>query len=227
MYTPAYSRESRTDVMQDAMRRIGFATLVTTGEGGVEATHLPMVLDVGAGLLGTLSGHFARPNPQARGADNALAIFLGPHGYVSPSWIPAKRETGKAVPTWNYIAVHAAGPLSLHDDAGWLRDHLEKLTAANEAHRPEPWKVDDAPGDYIAGCRRGSSASACPSPGWRGNGSSARTTPTARGRKSLPDCGQTASRPWLTSCRYNNIFISYLTPPRRWGLITAIVPARD
>ena len=154
MYAPAYSREDRTDVMQDAMRRIGFATLVTMGEGGLEATHLPMVLDAGAGAFGTLSGHFARPNPQAR-AGAALAIFLGPHGYVSPSWIPAKRETGKAVPTWNYIAVHAAGPLTLHDDAGWLQGHLEKLTAANEAHRPDPWTVSDAPGDYIAAMQRG------------------------------------------------------------------------
>jgi transcriptional regulator len=155
MYTPAYSREDRTDVMQDAMRRIGFATLVTTGEGGIQATHLPMVLDAAAGALGTLSGHFARPNPQARIEGDALAIFLGPHGYVSPSWIPAKRETGKAVPTWNYIAVHAAGPLTLHDDAGWLRNHLEKLTAANEGHRPAPWKVSDAPADYIAAMQRG------------------------------------------------------------------------
>jgi transcriptional regulator len=154
MYTPAYSREDRLEVMQDAMRRIGFAMLVTTGEGGIQASHLPMVLDAVAGAFGTLSGHFARPNPQAR-ADEALAIFLGPHGYVSPSWIPAKRETGKAVPTWNYIAVHAAGPLTLHDDADWLRDHLEKLTAANEAHRPDPWQVSDAPGDYIAAMQRG------------------------------------------------------------------------
>jgi transcriptional regulator len=154
MYTPAYSREIRSDVMQDAMRRIGFATLVTMGEGGPQATHLPMVLDAGAGPLGTLSGHFARPNPQAR-AGEALAIFLGPHGYVSPSWIPAKRETGKAVPTWNYIAVHATGQLTLHDDAAWLRDHLEKLTGANEAHRPDPWKVSDAPADYIAMMQKG------------------------------------------------------------------------
>jgi len=155
MYTPAYSREDRLEVMQDAMRRIGFATLVTMGDSGLEASHLPMVLDAGAGAFGTLSGHFARPNLQVRTVDNALAIFLGPHGYVSPSWIPAKRETGKAVPTWNYIAVHAAGPLALHEDPAWLRDHLEKLTAANEAHRPDPWKVGDAPGDYIAAMQRG------------------------------------------------------------------------
>jgi transcriptional regulator len=155
MYTPAYSREDRTDVMQDAMRRVGFATLVTMGEGGLEATHLPMVLEAGAGSLGTLSGHFARPNPQARAPGEALAIFLGPHGYVSPSWIPAKRETGKAVPTWNYIAVHATGPLILHDDADWLLDHLEKLTAANEAHRAHPWRVADAPADYIAMMQKG------------------------------------------------------------------------
>jgi transcriptional regulator len=154
MYTPAYSRETRLDVMQAVMRRIGFATLVTMGERGLEASHLPMVLDADAGALGTLSGHFARPNPQAR-AGEALAIFLGPHGYVSPSWIPAKRETGKAVPTWNYIAVHAAGPLTLHDDAAWLQGHLEKLTAANEAHRADPWKVSDAPADYVVMMQKG------------------------------------------------------------------------
>lgn len=102
MYVPGHFREDRPDVLQDAVRRIGFATMVTTG---MEANHLPMLLQDGM-----LRGHVARANPVWKAGDGAaLAIFLGPHAYVSPSWYPSKAETGKAVPTWNYLTVHARG----------------------------------------------------------------------------------------------------------------------
>jgi transcriptional regulator len=104
-----------------------------------------------------LRGHFARANPAWKNLSpgtDALAIFLGPHAYVSPNWYPSKAETGKAVPTWNYITVHARGRIALHDDAQWLRAHVGRLSETHEAGRPAPWKVEDAPKDYIDGLLR-------------------------------------------------------------------------
>jgi transcriptional regulator len=149
MYAPAHFREDRVDVLRDAIRNIAFATLVTGGEGAVEANHIPLLL-----ASDTLSGHFARANPVwktfAPGAP-ALAIFMGPHFYTSPSWYPSKAQTGKGVPTWNYIAVQVRGTLTLHDDPQWLRAHVGALANEHERFRLRPWTVDEAPADYIQG----------------------------------------------------------------------------
>jgi len=152
MYVPAHFREDRAQVLHDAMRRIALATLVTQNTGGVEANHLPLLLEDGV-----LRGHFARANPVWKSLNpdaEALAIFLGPHAYVSPNWYPSKAETGKAVPTWNYITVHAHGRLTVRDDPVWLRAHVGALSAAHEAGRAAPWSVADAPADYIDGMLR-------------------------------------------------------------------------
>lgn len=142
MYVPDHFREDRTDVLHDAVRRIGFSTLVTPG---LQANHLPMLLGEGV-----LRGHVARANPVWKNGDSeALAIFLGPHAYVSPSWYPSKAETGKVVPTWNYLTVHARGTVRWIQDAEWLRAHVSALSDAHEASREEPWKVSDAPASYI------------------------------------------------------------------------------
>jgi transcriptional regulator len=142
MYVPDHFREDRPEVLQDAVRRIGFATLVTQG---LEANHLPMLLEGGI-----LRGHVARANPVWKaGAGEALAIFLGPHAYVSPSWYPSKAETGKAVPTWNYLTVHARGTIAWIQDGDWLRAHVTALSITHEAGRAEPWAVSDAPAGYI------------------------------------------------------------------------------
>ena len=142
MYIPDHFREDRPEVLHDAMRGIGFATLVTTG---LEANHLPMLF-----ADGVLRGHVARANPVWKAGDGeALAIFLGPHGYVSPNWYPSKALTGKAVPTWNYITVHARGVIRWIQDADWLRGHVTALSDTHEAERPGPWKVGDAPASYI------------------------------------------------------------------------------
>ncbi len=142
MYVPDHFREDRTDVLQQAVREIAFATLVTPG---LDANHLPMLLSDGV-----LRGHVARANPVWKGGDGeALAIFLGPHAYVSPNWYPSKAETGKAVPTWNYLTVHARGSIRWTQDADWLRAHVTALSDAHEAPREEPWKVGDAPASYI------------------------------------------------------------------------------
>jgi transcriptional regulator len=152
MYVPDHFREDRPQVLHDAMRAIGLATLVTQGRGGIDANHLPLLRDGNV-----LSGHFARANPVWKNLDpaaEALAIFLGPHAYVSPSWYPGKAETGKAVPTWNYITVHARGQIKLIDDAVWLKAHVSALSNTHEASREAPWSVDDAPESYIDGLLR-------------------------------------------------------------------------
>ena len=148
MYIPDHFREDRPEVLHEAIRRIAFATLITCD---LDANHLPMLLQDGV-----LRGHVARANPVWKAGDGAaLAMFLGPHAYVTPSWYPSKAVAGKAVPTWNYITVHARGPLKWIQDAGWLRAHVTALSQAHEAGRAEPWTVSDAPDNYIETMLRG------------------------------------------------------------------------
>ena len=151
MYVPDHFREVRPEVLHDAMRQIGFATLVThDAQGGLEANHMPMLLEASKEGKPVLRGHVARANPVWKaGEGEALAIFLGPHAYVSPNWYPSKAATGKAVPTWNYITVHATGRIRWIQDAEWLRTNVTRLSDAHEARRADPWKVGDAPESYI------------------------------------------------------------------------------
>jgi transcriptional regulator len=149
MYVPRHFAEERTEVLHAAIQRAEFGTLVTLGTEGLIATHLPLVLEPAAGRLGTLYGHVARANPQWRdlvGDVQALAMFLGPHAYVSPGWYATQT---KVVPTWNYLAVHAYGPLRIYDDPVRLRTHVELLTRRQESARDEPWQVAGQPEDYL------------------------------------------------------------------------------
>ena len=152
MYIPDHFREARPEVLHDAMRQIGFATLVThEAHGGLEANHVPMLLEGDV-----LRGHVARANPVWKaGEGEALAIFLGPHAYVSPNWYPSKAATGKAVPTWNYITVHAKGAIRWIQDAAWLRAHVTRLSETHEGRRPDPWNVGDAPESYVEAMLKG------------------------------------------------------------------------
>jgi transcriptional regulator len=123
------------------------------GSGGLNANHIPLHLSEGPGPLGTLRGHVSRSNPVWRDLDpavEALAIFSGPEAYITPNWYATKRETGQAVPTWNYVVAHAHGRLRVIEDPGWLRAHVEELTRHKESGFPEPWTMADAPADYIA-----------------------------------------------------------------------------
>jgi len=151
VYQPPSFREPRTEVVHDLIEAFPLATLVTAGPDGPFATHLPMVLDRNAGPLGTLRGHVARANPHhaLAGAGTALAIFTGPDAYVSPSHYPSKAAHGRVVPTWNYVAVHAYGPLRFVDDAAFVLRVVHDLTQRFEAGRENPWAVDDAPRDYV------------------------------------------------------------------------------
>jgi transcriptional regulator len=154
VYLPAHFEETRTDVLHALMRGHPLATLVTCEGGALDANHLPLHLDAAIGSLGCLRGHMARANPLWRAFEQpgeVLAIFHGPQAYVTPAWYPAKQQTGRVVPTWNYAVVHAHGTLRVIDgDARWLRGQLDDLTAQQEAARPHPWKVGDAPADYLA-----------------------------------------------------------------------------
>ncbi len=155
MYLPPAFREDRIEVLHRLVRETVFATLVSaTPEGGVEVTHLPLLLDPEPAPFGTLLGHLARANPHVealRRAREAVAIFLGPEAYVSPSLYPSKREHGRVVPTWNYVAVHATGTPELVEEPAALLRLVERLTDEKERTRAEPWAVADAPAPFIAG----------------------------------------------------------------------------
>jgi transcriptional regulator len=164
MYVPAHFKEETAGVLQALMRAAPLASLVIATEQGLEANMLPLLLregTAGTGVAGggglLLVGHVARANPlwKAPARGEALAIFSGPQGYVSPSAYASKREHGKVVPTWNYVAVHAHGPIRWIEDDAWLAALLDELTNAHEAGRAEPWRVSDAPADFTAATRRG------------------------------------------------------------------------
>jgi transcriptional regulator len=152
MYLPKHFEETRVDVLHEHIRRHPLGALVVMTANGLDANHVPLEIDPDPAPLGTLRGHIARANPLWReiardGA--ALAIFQGPSTYISPAWYPTKRETAKVVPTWNYAVVHAHGTVRFIDDRAWLRAFVERLTDRHEAGRPDPWKVTDAPSEYI------------------------------------------------------------------------------
>ncbi len=150
MYQPAHFAETRAEVMHALMRAHPFATLVVVTAGGLEANHIPLLVYPDEGVL---RGHVARANPLWREHDprvEALAIFQGPQHYITPSWYPSKAEHHKVVPTWNYVVVHARGAMTVIDDAAWVINHVSEMTAHNEAGQARPWKVSDAPADFIA-----------------------------------------------------------------------------
>ncbi len=151
MYVPEAFAETRLAVLHAAIDACGLAIFVTVEDGVPTATHAPMCLARDEGPSGTLHFHLARANPQwqtAAGAQ-ALAIFPGPDGYVSPSWYASKAEDGRVVPTWNYVTVHAVGTPEFYDDADRLNELVSRLTDRHEKDRAQPWGVTDAPARFI------------------------------------------------------------------------------
>ena len=154
MYTPrAFALDDLPEIQQ-LIQHTRLAQLVTVGENGLQASHLPLLLNPDEGPNGTLYGHLAKANPQWRELQNggeALVIFAGADAYISPAFYPAKAEHGKVVPTWNYIAVHAYGTPAVFSDAERLLKVVTALTDRHESGRAQPWRVSDAPADYIDG----------------------------------------------------------------------------
>lgn len=160
MYNPPAFREDHPKVLREIIGAARLALLVSAAaDGGVpDATHLPMTLVPEEGPHGTLYGHVARANPHWRGlaaAGTARAIFSGPEAYVSPSLYPSKQEHGRVVPTWNYVAVHALGPVEIVEDAERLHAIVSRLTDQHEAARADRWTVTDAPDDFVASQLKG------------------------------------------------------------------------
>jgi transcriptional regulator len=143
MYLPAAFAESDKPTIHDFIGRHSFATLVTHGGAGLVASHLPLLLEPDAGALGHLVGHMARANPQWKDVrGEALAIFAGPHAYVSPSWY----EEEGTVPTWNYVAVHAYGTFQVVEGREPLLEILRKSVQTYEGPRTAPWIFDESAG---------------------------------------------------------------------------------
>lgn len=159
MYVPNHFKEDSVETLQQHIRAYPFGLLVIADDAGIEANHVPFYLDMNEeGSLGTLQCHLARSNLVWQRIEKSrfvLAVFQGPNAYVSPSWYPSKAETGRVVPTWNYLAVHVAGSAKVVQDAVWLKEHLRQLTNQHETERAQPWAVEDAPADYTEALMRG------------------------------------------------------------------------
>jgi len=157
MYTPPAFRLDDRDDIRAVIRAARLANFVTATADGVQATPLPLYLDESEGEHGVLYGHLSRANPQWRmpAIGDGLAIFMGPDAYVTPSWYATKQETGKVVPTWNYVAVHAYGPVEFFDDTARLLEVVTRLTDRHEGERQAPWAVSDAPSDFVQAQLRG------------------------------------------------------------------------
>jgi transcriptional regulator len=154
MYIPSHFQQQDRATLHELIREHPLGTLVTLGSEGLNANHVPFELDVAAGPHGILRAHVARSNPvwkELSGATEPLVIFQGKSAYISPNFYPSKQVDGRAVPTWNYMAVHVHGKARVIDDPAWMRGFLAGLTSRHEAGAgmAQPWRIDDAPEDYI------------------------------------------------------------------------------
>ena len=157
MYTPPANQVTDPEALRAMIEGSRLATLVTATAEGILATPMPLLFEATEGPHGTLYGHLSRANEQWRMAPvgEALVLFSGPDAYVTPSWYATKQTTGKVVPTWVYVAVHAYGPVEFFDDKSRLLDIVSRLTSLHEGGRAQPWAVTDAPEPYIQAQLRG------------------------------------------------------------------------
>ena len=152
MYLPPHFAVLQPQQLQRVIQTHPLGMLVTSGEGGLDADHLPFEFDSEVGEHGLLSAHVARANPvwqRSPSGTPVMVVFRGVEGYVSPSWYPSKQETHRQVPTWNYEVVHAHGILTVHDDERFVRRIVARLTKRHEAAEPKPWKMGDSAPEFI------------------------------------------------------------------------------
>lgn len=152
MYLPAHFSETDIAALHELIVQYPFGSLVTCGDGGLDANHLPFALETRAQAPGVLHAHVARANPlwqAVTDGDEVLVIFRAGDAYVSPNWYPSKHVAHRQVPTWNYRVVHAHGRITIRDDEKYVRGVVGRLTRTHEAAQPQPWKMTDAPRDYL------------------------------------------------------------------------------
>lgn len=152
MYIPEHFAEPRIEALHDLIEKNPLSILLTNGSSGLDANHILFHLDRVGGQNGVLHAHLARNNPVWKDiatGDEVLIVFRAADAYISPNWYPTKHETGKQVPTWNYIVAHAHGRVTIHDNERYVRDIVERLTKTQEATQPHPWKTSDSPSEYI------------------------------------------------------------------------------
>ena len=152
MYNPPHFLESRQEVLQELITQYPLGVLITQDAQGLDANHIPFEVDSAVGTFGRLRAHLARQNDvllRLKNGDEVLVVFRAEDAYISPNWYPSKHEFHKQVPTWNYRVVHAHGIITIHDDERYLRRLLARLTRHHEASQAVPWKIGNAPPDYI------------------------------------------------------------------------------
>ena len=152
MYVPPHFEASNPEVLHDLIVHHPLGVLVTQGESGLNANHIPFELEASASTHGILRAHVARNNPVwqlSTNGDEVLVVFQADDAYISPNWYPSKHETHQQVPTWNYRVVHAYGKITIYDDEKYVRALVGRLTKKHEANQPKPWKMSDAPRDYM------------------------------------------------------------------------------
>ena len=157
MYLPAHFAEHRLPELHRIIHEYPLGMLVTHGNEGLDADHIPFELEAGADGPDVLLAHVARANPlwqRSATGTPVMVVFRGAQAYISPNWYPSKHETHRQVPTWNYEVVHAQGILTVHDDERFLRRLVARLTRRHEAAEPTPWKMGDSAPDYIDGMMR-------------------------------------------------------------------------
>ena len=152
MYEQSFHQISDIEKMQKLVHDNPFATLICPNNAQTTVDHIPFYLDSTVGECGCLYAHIAAKNPLLENLANSpscIIVFQASNSYISPSWYPSKHEHGKAVPTWNYAVVHARGDAIMHRDPEWILRHLNLLTERHESQQSLPWKISDAPNDYI------------------------------------------------------------------------------
>lgn len=152
MYVPPHFEVSNPEVLHDLIVHHPLGVLITQGESGLNANHIPFELEPSASTHGILRAHVARNNPVwqlSTNGDEVLVVFQADDAYISPNWYPSKHETHQQVPTWNYRVVHAYGKITAYDDEKYVRALVGRLTKKHEANQPKPWKMSDAPRDYM------------------------------------------------------------------------------
>ncbi|VWD49527.1 transcriptional regulator [Burkholderia lata] len=152
MYVPADFNEPNPDALRELIVQHPFGSLITHGNSGLDANHIPFELLPSDGGLGELHAHVARANPvwqDVANGDEVLVIFRAGDAYISPTWYPSKHVAHRQVPTWNYVVVHAHGRITVRDDEKFVRGVVARLTRTHEASQPVPWKMGDAPADYL------------------------------------------------------------------------------